>query len=625
MDAKRKIPILAYAMAVLVAVSTLLLGALAAYDQAREDRRLSSELELKLQRTAERMALGMVLPTWNFDFEQVDGLISSILADPDIRGIWIALDDNKKTQFIHGRGEDGRPSKLSAPPQAEGGLVVTRDIMHGGERLGRVSLYGSTGPIKAFLARELRRRLLAILFLDLALVAALYALFYRAILQPLKRIEDYTRAVAAGEAGAALELQSEVAEIDGLAASLRAMVGLLAQRYEELQASEARQREAQRLESVGQLAGGVAHDFNNILQVVATCAELARQSLSPGHPALMELEAILESGAKGSRLVRQLLQFSRRQVVEPRVLRLESLVRGMADLVGRLLGEGVRLETRFQPGVGPVRVDPGQFEQLLMNLCINARDAVGANGRISIEISETQLHAGQQESRPAAEGPYVVLSVSDNGAGIAPEVLPHIFEPFFSTKPQSKGSGLGLATCFGIVAQCGGFITVESAQGQGSSFRVWLPRAEMPAQEAPAPLGAVPAAPSQGGERLLLTEDDAIIRRALERLLRAQGYQVLSAAGPEEGLLQAEGQVPDLVISDLVMPGMSGQDYARRLRAKHPRMRFLFMSGYSENLAGQELVLEPGDAFLPKPFASGELFLKIRQILDQPRGPLFKD
>lgn len=625
MNAKRKIPILAYAMAVLVAVSTLLLGALAAYDQAREDRRLGAELDLKLQRTADRLALGMVLPIWNFDFEQVDGIVNSIMADPDIRGVWISLEDNKKTQFIRGRGDDGRPAKLNAHPEPENGLLAERDVMHGRERLGRVSIYGSAAPKNALLARELRRRLLAILLLDLALVAALYALLFRAILRPLKRIEDYTRAVAAGEAGAEPDLHSEVAEIDGLAASLRTMVGLMAQRYEALQASEARQREAQRLESIGQLAGGVAHDFNNILQVVATCAELARQSLPEGHPALAELDAILASGAKGSRLVRQLLQFSRRQVVEPRVLRLESLVRGMADLVGRLLGEGVHLETRFQPGVGPVRVDPGQFEQLLMNLCINARDAVGANGRISIEVNETQLRAGQQEGRPGAAGPYVVLSVSDTGAGIAPEVLPHIFEPFFSTKPQSKGSGLGLATCSGIVAQCGGFISVDSAPGRGSTFRVWLPRVDMPAQEMAAPAAAAASSAPRGGERLLLTEDDAVIRRALERLLRAQGYQVLCAADPEEGLRLAEGQSLDLVISDLVMPGMSGQDYARRLRAKRPQLRFLFMSGYSENLAGQELVLEPGDAFLPKPFASAELFLKIRQILDPPRGPLLKD
>jgi CheY-like chemotaxis protein len=300
------------------------------------------------------------------------------------------------------------------------------------------------------------------------------------------------------------------------------------------------------------------------------------------------------------------------------VLRLEKLVSDMADLIGRLLGEGVRLETRFQPGAGPVRVDPGQFEQLLLNLCINARDAMGPNGQIILEVGEAQVNAGQDRSRPAASGPYVVLSVHDNGSGIAPEVLPHIFEPFYSTKPQGKGSGLGLATCFGIAAQSGGFITVDSQPGQGSTFKVWLPRAEAPAAEALPAVAQAERPLSHGQETLLLTEDDPVIRRALERLLRAKGYRVLCAANAIEGLELSAREPVSLVISDLVMPEISGQDYARRFRERRPGQRFLFMSGYAESLAGQELVLAPGDAFLPKPFATAELFTKIRQILDSP-------
>jgi signal transduction histidine kinase/CheY-like chemotaxis protein len=613
----RKIPILAYVIAALTAVSTLLLGAFAAYDRHAQDIRRSAELEQKLGGLADRLALAMVLPIWNFDFDVVDDTIDSLLDDPEVHAVWIALQDNKKSQFIRGRGAGGKPTRLSIPPAAEGGLLARREVRHGDQLLGVVTVYGTAGPKDAQLRREMRAHLLLIFALDLGLIAALYVVLWRSILRPLQNIEDYSAAVAAGHKGALPDVQSPVAEIDSLAVSVGAMVALLEARYEELQRSEARLRETQKMESIGQLAGGVAHDFNNILQVIVTCADLARQGLPPGHAALAEMDAIVESSAKGSKLVRQLLQFSRRQVVEPKVLRLESLVRNMAELISRLLGEGVRLETRFQSGVGPVRVDPGQFEQLLMNLCINARDAVGTQGRILVEVSEAQLKAGEDRGHPNASGPYVILSVSDNGSGIAPEVLPHIFEPFFTTKPQGKGSGLGLATCFGIAAQSGGFISVDSLPGLGTSFKVWLPRAEA-AESDVAPLTALGRPPLSlaGQETLLLTEDDAVIRRALERLLKAKGYRVLTAANAIEGLQLAAVEPVSLVISDLVMPEISGQDYARRLRERRPGQRFLFMSGYAESLAGQELTLEPGDAFLSKPFATAELFTKIRQILD---------
>ncbi len=368
---------------------------------------------------------------------------------------------------------------------------------------------------------------------------------------------------------------------------------------------------SQKLESVGQLAGGVAHDFNNLLTVVLSCAEALREDAEAGRPASAEdVEQVREAGQRGRDLIRQLLAFGRKQVTAPEPSDLAAVVSGSEKMLRRLLGEDVELEVESEPGLWPVLCDRGHVEQVLLNLALNARDAMPGGGRLTIA---TRNVAGGAEGGSA--GDAVQLLVRDSGVGMAPEVQAHLFEPFFTTKPAGKGTGLGLATVYGLVTQNGGRIHVETAPGKGTAFEISFPRCSQPVlrqREARATGAFV------GAETVLVVEDDPLVRGITSRALRGAGYRVLVARDGQEALRlveQADGPV-HLVVTDVVMPGMSGPALAAQLDARVPGLRILFVSGYSHESMEQRGVLETGPGFLAKPFTSAALLERVRQILD---------
>jgi PAS domain S-box-containing protein len=378
-------------------------------------------------------------------------------------------------------------------------------------------------------------------------------------------------------------------------------------------------RQAQKLESIGRLAGGIAHDFNNLLTVILSGAEELKRGLEEG--AVLDAEIVGEIGAAGGRareLTRQLLAFARRQVIAPVPVDLNALVRRGEKLLRCVLGEDVELAATLQPALWPVRCDPGQMEQVLLNLAVNARDAMPSGGKLTIETSNLDVDASHGALFPGIEpGPYVRLAMHDCGIGMSPEVKARLFEPFFTTKPAGKGTGLGLATVYGIVNQNGGFIRVESEPGCGATFELLFPRTDQAAVAA-APPAAVGAA--RGTETVLVVEDDLQVREVTVRSLRAGGYLVLAAGGGREALdlLAREGAQLHLLVTDVVMQGLDGRALADELRRRHPELRVLYVSGHAEDAILERGVLEPGVAFLPKPFTASSLLARVRAVLDRP-------
>jgi len=381
---------------------------------------------------------------------------------------------------------------------------------------------------------------------------------------------------------------------------------------------EMQSQQARRMEAVGRLAGGIAHDFNNLLTIIKGYTDLARRRAEA--PELRtDIDRIEDASERAAALVRQLLAFSRRQVLQPKNLDLNGVVRGLEQLLRRLLGEDIQLETTLAAGVGTIKADPSQVEQVLMNLVVNARDAMPEGGKLLIETCNAELdqkYAGEHVS--VKPGPYVMLAVSDTGVGMSAETVAHIFEPFFTTKGASRGTGLGLATTYGIVKQSGGYIWVYSEPGQGTTFKVYLPRFEE-AAEAAAAVKVTTAVP-KGSETILLVEDDEAVRELTEMVLQSYGYHVLVAEEPTHAqkLSDTPGHNIALVLTDVVMPSISGRELVRRLTDKHPHLRVLYMSGYTDNVITSGGVLEPGLAFLQKPFTPASLASKVREVLDAP-------
>jgi len=376
-------------------------------------------------------------------------------------------------------------------------------------------------------------------------------------------------------------------------------------------------RQAQKMEAVGRLAGGVAHDFNNLLNVIIGFGELLRRELPPAGAQGHKVAQILKAAERATSVTRQLLAFSRRQVLQPRLFDLNAVVTDTARMLRPLIGEDVRLAMTLAPALGRLKADPGQIELVLMNLMINARDAMPGGGALFIETSNVDLdEAYARDHVGARPGPYVVLKVADSGVGMDTETQRHIFEPFFTTKEPGRGTGLGLATVYGIVKQSGGYIWVESVPCHGTTFSIFLPRVEPEADAEPKVKERSAAA--RGQETLLLVEDEDVLRDLTREVLEAAGYRVLSAASGEEALgvasLHAGGI--DLLVSDVIMPGMSGAELARRLGPVRPQMKVLFASGYTADAIAHHGVLEDGTEFLQKPFTPGELESKVRAVLD---------
>jgi two-component system cell cycle sensor histidine kinase/response regulator CckA len=378
-------------------------------------------------------------------------------------------------------------------------------------------------------------------------------------------------------------------------------------------------RQAQKMEAIGRLAGGIAHDFNNLLTVILGYGGVLERKLSPHDPLIKNVVEIRKAGERAAALTQKLLAFSRKQVLRPRVLSLNHLVRETEAMLHRLIGEDIELATELDPAVGHVKADPGQIEQVLMNLAINARDAMQKGGQLLIETKREDLIAGAAALRSLKPGAYAALTVSDTGCGMDEQTKAKIFEPFFTTKDPGIGTGLGLATVLGIVNQSGGAISVYSEIGIGTTFKVYLPLVEDSEVPAETPQHA-PAKPAD--ESVLVVEDDQSIRELTAEVLREHGYRVAEAASAEQALSVFEATGPvDLLLTDVVMSGMNGHELANKLVALHPGLKVLYMSGYSERGVVQQGILEPGRSFLPKPFQPQDLLGKVGDVLAKPRNP----
>ena len=387
----------------------------------------------------------------------------------------------------------------------------------------------------------------------------------------------------------------------------------------EKSALQAQLLQAQKMEAIGRLAGGVAHDFNNILTAINYYGGVIVKSYPPGDPGAADAQEILAAADRAAALTRQLLTFSRRQVIMPKVLDLNKTIVDMVKMLKGLIGDDVLLETRLSAAPCLVLADAGQLEQLVMNLAVNARDAMPKGGTITLASELLSPAAGFAAAHPELKpGPLVKLTARDTGHGMTPEVRRHIFEPFFTTKPAGRGTGLGLAAILGIVKQSGGEIEVESAPGKGAAFFVYLPLAAPVEQQAEKPVEK--PASLAGVETVLLVEDDRMLRRLGERLLRESGYTVLAAADGRDALqaLERYGRPVDLLITDVVMPGMNGRELALEVSRRGLAARTLYMSGYTDEAIAKHGVLEPGLAFIYKPFTADALALKLREVLEGP-------
>ena len=385
----------------------------------------------------------------------------------------------------------------------------------------------------------------------------------------------------------------------------------------QLRQTEERFVQAQKMEAVGRLAGGIAHDFNNLLTAIIGSSELLLEGLSAHDQRREDLEEIRKAGQRAAGLTRQLLAFSRQQVLEPRVLDLNELIVDLEKMLRRLIGEDVDLRTVLAPELGAVRADPGQLEQVIMNLTVNARDAMPLGGKVTIETANADLDETYAAAHaPVVSGPYVMLAVSDTGTGMTPDVKAHLFEPFFTTKEQGKGTGLGLATVYGIVKQSEGYVWVYSELGQGTTFKIYLPRAAQDVTSSP-PKAASPSS-TRGSETVLVAEDEEAVRKLTRRVLEAQGYTVLAAADGPEALRLAHTHAGPihLLLTDVVMPSMSGRELAELVVSTRRETKVLYLSGYTDDAVIRHGVLEPGVAFLQKPFTPQTLARKLREVLD---------
>jgi hypothetical protein len=380
-------------------------------------------------------------------------------------------------------------------------------------------------------------------------------------------------------------------------------------------------RQSQKVEAVGRLAGGVAHDFNNLLTVITGRSHILIHHLGMDDPLRRHVDLVLKTAERAATLTQQLLAFSRKQVLQPKVLDLNAIVAGTQKMLRRLIGEDVELVTALGPALGCVQADPGQIEQVILNLAVNARDAMPQGGRLALETANVDLdEAFARHHRGARPGPHVMLAVSDTGVGMDADTQAHLFEPFFTTKGVGKGTGLGLATVYGIVKQSDGYIGVTTGPRQGARFEIYLPRVEEVPESSDG--SRLASQPLRGQETILLVEDQEEVRDLTRDILQMCGYTVLEARNGAEALqlFEHHGGMIHLLVTDVVMPQMGGRELADRLVSRRPDLKVLYMSGYTEEAIGSHGVLDPGVAFLPKPFSPDALAQKVRDVLDVARA-----
>ncbi len=384
--------------------------------------------------------------------------------------------------------------------------------------------------------------------------------------------------------------------------------------------AEEQVRQAQKMEAVGRLAGGVAHDFNNMMMIIMGFSDFLLTTLAQDDPRWADADEIRKAAERAMHLTRQLLGFGRQQLVARSVLSLNEVVSGMERMLRPLLGEDIRLLTRLSVGLGGVEADYGQLEQVVMNLALNARDAMRGGGRLSIETLDVELPEGYAYRHTGIDipaGPYVMLVVTDTGHGMTAEVKGRLFEPFFTTKPTTQNTGLGLATVYGIVVQSGGYIWVDSEPERGTAFKICFPRVDAEGEDLPPIERAI--GPARGSETILLVEDEQAVRTVATRVLRNQGYFVLAACNGEEalGIADKVGGAVDLVLTDVIMPDMGGPELVERIWQRWPGIRVVYMSGYAQGDKIRSEIADRDSSFLQKPFSADNLLLTVRQVLDQ--------
>jgi PAS domain S-box-containing protein len=436
------------------------------------------------------------------------------------------------------------------------------------------------------------------------------------ILEPLRRaLAGETFVASADVAGRSYETwYSPRVDANG---TVTGVLGVATDLTERRQLEE-QLRQSQKLESVGLLAGGIAHDFNNMLTAITGYADLVMDDLPPGDRRRDDVAEIGRAAQKAALLTSQLLAFSRKQILRPEALNLNDAVIDVSRMLRRVIGEDIALVTSMGEGLGLVNADPGQVAQVLMNLAVNARDAMPNGGTLTIETATVDLDDGYARRHESVRpGPFVMLAVSDTGTGMPPEVRERIFEPFFTTKGIGKGTGMGLATVYGIVKQSGGHVWVYSEVGHGSTFKVYLPRIVQGASDRAAFQDEPPVA--RGEETVLLVEDEELVRRLARRALEACGYTVIEASDASQALAFSEGAAPiDIVVTDVIMPRMSGRELVQQLSTARPGLRILYMSGYTDNAIAHRGILDGGTHFIQKPFTMRALARKVRDVLDAP-------
>jgi len=464
---------------------------------------------------------------------------------------------------------------------------------------------------------------------SVALALMLGSILASSILHPVRKVDTALERIAQGdfvmlddvvnrdELGSLVNnLNRTSRQLSELYAKERQTAQALEEQLAALEHTQAQLRQAQKMEVVGRLAGGVAHDFNNLLTVIAGRAALLLMELPADDPKRRGIDLITQTADRASALTRQLLALSRQQVLQPRILDLNELVERLEPILQRLIGEHIELHVLPAPDAVAVKADPTQIEQVMLNLAVNARDAMPKGGTLTIELS--QVPAGQlqfDEGDPV--GPGVSLVVRDSGTGMTPDVRAHMFEPFFTTKEPGKGTGLGLATVYGIIKQSGGHVSIESELGHGTAFMIWLPLVENPAQLDGPSRGS--AELSEGRETILLVEDEDGVRELAREILQGRGYTVIEARDGESALRIVEHRRErlHLLLTDVVMPKMGGRELVRRLISRHPNVKVLYMSGYPDDALGEHGVLEPGAILLQKPFTPQGMADKVRQALER--------
>ncbi len=446
-----------------------------------------------------------------------------------------------------------------------------------------------------------------------------------AMLRRVGALAEASRKLAAGDLSARSGQRHAPDEIGRLARAFDEMAAAIESRQREhgeaeraLLRSQEQFRHVQKLQAMGQLAGGVAHDFNNLLTVITGYGELLQGGLDAGDERRAFAAEVLKASQQAAGLTRQLLAFGRKQVMSPKVLDLNAVVADMDKMLRRVIGEDVRLDIRLDPALGRIRADPGQLEQVLMNLAVNARDAMPEGGRLTLETRNVELDEARTREHPDARpGPHVLLAVADTGCGMDAGTMARLFEPFFTTKGAGRGTGLGLSTVYGIVRQSEGSIEVDSAPGRGSTFRIHLPRVEEETSrpERP-PSSTLPV--RQGCETVLVVEDSDVVLKLVRDVLAGRGYGVLQARNGREAVQVCENHKGPihLLLTDVVMPEAGGRDLAQYLTSLQPGLKVLYMSGYGDTAIFRLSPLEEGLAFLPKPFTPTQLARKVREVLD---------